>query len=297
MAEALNFETADCRVEGGCDLYTTKLTRGEKKLYKDIEKSLETQHYELLRLAQALPPPQGRLVHLHISNSSPFGSMGQSASRRTFAHLIAVMNASHDNYDFSNAKPIDFVREYNINAVTSKIDETMYNLRGRAKSNILLPPHHGMPGTSSTPNGSPCFSSRSWKAMDNQMTLQECEVYSYSPEEDPFDENALWSHDFFFLNRRRKRVLYFYVRVSSILGHSPSADLTTPIVGVKRSRPLSAQSFSFIAGASKRAKHWYESPPDDFEDGWKHYDDWDSLTMGPEEDGVDADEALSGDSL
>ncbi|KAL2057305.1 hypothetical protein ABVK25_002358 [Lepraria finkii] len=53
VTNALNFDTADCHVIGGCDLYTTKAAGADKKLYKNIENSLETQ----LRL---LPPPPTR---------------------------------------------------------------------------------------------------------------------------------------------------------------------------------------------------------------------------------------------
>ena len=42
VTNALNFSTPDCHVIGGCDVYTTKAAGGDKKLYKDIENSLES---------------------------------------------------------------------------------------------------------------------------------------------------------------------------------------------------------------------------------------------------------------
>jgi hypothetical protein len=43
VTTALNFETPDCHVIGGCDLYTTKAAGSDKKLYRNIENSLESQ--------------------------------------------------------------------------------------------------------------------------------------------------------------------------------------------------------------------------------------------------------------
>ncbi|KAG9534596.1 hypothetical protein KCU79_g22080, partial [Aureobasidium melanogenum] len=57
VTDALNFSTTDLHVIGGCDLYTTKAAGSDKKLYKNIENSLEKEHGNLLRLAASLSPP------------------------------------------------------------------------------------------------------------------------------------------------------------------------------------------------------------------------------------------------
>jgi AP-1 complex subunit sigma 1/2 len=47
-----------------------------------------------------------------------------------------------------------------------------------------------------------------WKLLDDHMTIDDCEVYQWAPEDDPFEgeEGALWSYHFFFYNKGRKRV-------------------------------------------------------------------------------------------
>ncbi|KAL6948989.1 hypothetical protein ACO0QE_001471 [Hanseniaspora vineae] len=40
--QQLNFETSDCKVSGGCDLFTTKAAGSDRKLYKTIDKHLDT---------------------------------------------------------------------------------------------------------------------------------------------------------------------------------------------------------------------------------------------------------------
>ena len=46
--------------------------------------------------------------------------------------------------------------------------------------------------------------------------LQNCDVYSYrtdGPETDPFDDqNSIWAFNYFFYNRKLKRIVYFSCR-------------------------------------------------------------------------------------
>src|SRR4051794_4444466 len=140
VTSALNFDTPECHVIGGCDLYTTKAAGSDKKLYKNIEHSLESQYESLLRLSASLSPPQASSAasSLNLSRASPFGPLSQLSSRRTFAYLIATLNASHPDYDFSHLlRPSDFKRERNLKAVMNTIDTTLYNLRPRPMGSTL----------------------------------------------------------------------------------------------------------------------------------------------------------------
>ncbi|KAL9057703.1 MAG: hypothetical protein Q9162_002177 [Coniocarpon cinnabarinum] len=294
VTSALNFDTNECHVSGACDLYITKAASRDKKLYRDIETTLENQHSSLVRFSKSLSPPHRELLHLHISNTSPFGPMDKNSSRRAFAYLIATMNASHTDYDFTDiTKPSDFRQERNLSSVMNVINETMYNLRPRTKSQLLAPPLRDANGPN-TPGGSHAWNQRCWKSIDKEMTLKECEVYKYAPEEDPFDgdDSAIWSHHYFFFNRHRKRVLYLFVRGLSILSHSPSQITTAVRIPVKRARPTSSYSLSYPdAGASKRAKYWLGDRATDVEDGWTYHDD-DDVIEDPGDDEVDVDEWL-----
>ncbi len=219
VTSALNFDTPDCHVTGGCDMYTTRAAGSDKKLYKNIDKSLESQHEALLKLGASLSPPQRAEMAAaeNMSRSSPFGNLAEFSSRRTFAYLIATLNASHPDYDFSQVlQPTDFKRERFLRQIMSSLDSTLSNVRpgSLALSRNAL-------GTAAS--ASPVWGPQMWTLVDNEMQLKECTVFSYQPADDPFDEEdcAIWSFHYFFFNKARKRVAYLYVRGVPVMSHSP----------------------------------------------------------------------------
>lgn len=258
MTSALNFDTTDCHVVGGCDLYTTKAASADKKLYKNIEHSLESQYESLLRLSASLSPPNASsaALSLNLSRSSPFGPLSEHSSRRTFAYLIATLNASHPDYDFSHVlRPTDFHRERSLKKVMNTLDSTLYNLRPRLASDAT-PPTPTSGSASRQPTTTHTWGPRMWKIIDEQMSLKECSVYCYSPEEDPYDgeDGAIWSLNYFFFNKARKRVCYIYLRGISILSHPTMDGAATPLPS-KRSVDDDGD-FSPNEGARKRARFW-----------------------------------------
>ncbi|KAF1815251.1 mitogen-activated protein kinase MAF1 [Eremomyces bilateralis CBS 781.70] len=277
VTTALNFDTADCHVIGGCDLYTTKAAGSDKKLYKEIEDSLESQHETLLKLSVSLSPPQAESLgaSLNLSRSSAFGPLSQVSSRRTFAYLIATLNSSHPDYDFSNIlRPSDFRRERYFTAVTNRIDSTIYNLRPR--------PVTVLQGASQSTTGSSAWGPRMWRLIDNEMDLRSCDVYTYLPEEDPFqgEEGAIWSIHHFFFNKQKKRVCYIHLRGMSIIGHTP---LRAPIAPTPKKK---RRSSVYDDGARKRAVFWLgERAGIDYADD----DDDDMVIDNPGDDEVDND--------
>ncbi|KAJ6093481.1 hypothetical protein N7486_008770 [Penicillium sp. IBT 16267x] len=253
---SLNFDTADCHIVGACDLYTTKAARSDRKLYNHIEQSLEAQYESILRLSASLSPPNAHdaAEALNLSRSSPFGPLSEHSSRRTFAYLIATLNASHPDYDFSNVlRPTDFRRERNLKRVMNTVNSTLYNLRPR--ESIDLSP--SSPATlSGSYNSGYAWGPRMWRIMDEHMSLKECSVYSYSPDEDASDsdDGAIWSLHYFFFNPLRKRVCYLHLRAIPILSHTP------PEEGV--STPTGKRTFDdgYLTpdlSSSKRTRYWF----------------------------------------
>ena len=248
-------------------------------MYKNIEHSLESQYETLLRFSASLSPPQASsaAASLNLSRSSPFGSLSQISSRRTFAYLIATLNASHPDYDFSHLlRPTDFRREKSLKSVINMLDTTLYNLRPRPTSSIVSGPPHWSSNTTSagppTPGGSQPWNPRMWRVIDNEMSLRECSIYCYSPEEDPYDgeEGAIWSFNYFFFNKTRKRVCYIYLRGLSIISHSPIQ--RNPVI-MKRSAD-GEWSRDVDSGASKRARYWLgDRATEDVTSGWDEDDD------------------------
>ncbi|KAJ6146132.1 hypothetical protein N7497_008114 [Penicillium chrysogenum] len=227
VTSSLNFDTTDCHIIGGCDIYTTKAARSDRKLYNHIEQSLEAQYESVLRFSASLSPPNAHdaAETLNLSRSSPFGPLSDHSSRRTFAYLIATLNASHPDYDFSQVlRPTDFRRERNLKRVMN----TDHLLRGAP---------------------------RVWKTIDDHMSLKECSIYSYSPEEDPSDadDGAIWSLHYFFFNPIRKRVCYIFLRAIPILSHTPDEMATTPT----GKRTYDDGYLTPDLSSSKRAKFWF----------------------------------------
>jgi len=250
VTSALNFDTPDCHVIGGCDLYTTKAAGSDKKLYRNIENSLESQYESLLRLSASVSPGLGpdEESPVNLSRSSPFGPLSEVSSRRTFAYLIATLNASHSDYDFSHIlRPADFRRERNLKAVIGTIDSTLCNLRPSTGMTLHVPPQTSYATTASAPVTSQAWGPQMWSMIDKEMTLKECTVYCWAPPDDPFDgeEGSIWSLNYFFFNKDRKRIAYIYLRGVPVMSHSPSQ------------RAISKRSASgHDAGANKRARYW-----------------------------------------
>lgn len=239
-----------------------------------------------------MSPPQAESLaeELNLSRSSPFGPLSQISSRRTFAYLIATLNASHPDYDFSNIlRPTDFRRERNYRAIMNNVDTTLYNLRPRPipTAGATLPS-----GQIQSGGGAQIWGPRMWRIIDHEMDLKHCAVYSYVPEEDPFDgeEGAIWSHNYFFFNKERKRVCYVYLRGLSVLSHSPVMGPITP----KAKRRISARgSVDYSAsGARKRARYWLGDQYDGHSvlrvGSWDDGDDY--VIRDPGDDEVDADD-------
>ncbi|KAK5135841.1 hypothetical protein LTR08_004489 [Meristemomyces frigidus] len=297
VTNSLNFSTPDCHVIGGCDIYTTKAAGRDKKLYKEIEQNLESQYESLVRLSASLSPPRrdagvgdngkgnatkteqdgarkrrSRTVEapdIDLSRDSPFGPLSEINARRTFAYLIATLNASHPDYDFSHLlRPTDFRREPSLRRIMQTVDYTLQNLRPQPKTLYLAPPTL----TTAAPciansAGNEVWSARMWNLMDRALTLRACDRYSYVPEDDPFDGGeegegpAIWSMHFFFFNRVRKRVGYLYLRGLSVISHSP---VHAPTLHSRFSAPGGGRrgggglggSVSVGEGAGKRASYW-----------------------------------------
>ncbi|KAH0070884.1 Maf1-domain-containing protein, partial [Aureobasidium melanogenum] len=285
VTDALNFSTTDLHVIGGCDLYTTKAAGSDKKLYKNIENSLEKEHGNLLRLAASLSPPSlpvdsrkkerkpsVHMPEIDLSRNSPFGSFNQISARRTFAYLIATLNASHPDYDFSHIlRPTDF-RKTTGTAIRRSVDSTLINMRPRRMS-TLLSPHAksslsaGSPQGITSPNAEFVWGEYMWKLIDKEMDLKACEKYTWDPEDDPFEaESALWSQHYFFFNKEKKRVCYLNFRAFSVLSHSPANGMHT------RTVPITNPGVG--EGAGKRAQYWLGHSVDDNDvDNWREDDD------------------------
>lgn len=312
----MNFSTPDTHVVGSCDIYTTKAAGGDKKLYKNIENSLESQHESLVRLSASLSPPyrtasddgkgsekdgerskRGRslgIPEVDLSRASPFGPLSQIGARRTFAYLIATLNASHPDYDFSLAlRPRDFRKERSLRSVMHNIDSTLQNLRPRLSgfaANAHLAPPPSLFLNSAPAISGELWNNRMWNLIDEEMGLRQCEKYSYVPDRDPFDgeECSIWSMHYFFFNKEKKRVCYFYLRALSVISHSP-VNAPSSNLNKRRLKPFArkASSVSIGEGAGKRASYWLGGQDGIDTDSYGDDDDDEMIIEEPNDDEVE----------
>ncbi|OAA43270.1 mitogen-activated protein kinase MAF1 [Metarhizium rileyi] len=303
VTSALNFNTPDCNVTGGCDLYTTKSTGSDKKLYKNIDKDLNSQHAALLKLGASLSPPDREhmlatspSVQL-FSTSSAFGPLSELSSRRTFAYLIATLNASHPHYDFSHVlRPNDFKRERNLRRVMANLDSILQNVRPGFEATSF--------DSSFGSDLNSVWGTQCWSLIDKEMRLNECTLFSYQPDPDPFeeDESAIWAVHYFFFNRALKRVAYLYVRVV------PVVSSTSPTLRPMRVGQAKGNIDFDTDGATKRANYWlgdrqaelvnsYDDEDDQMDDGlfWNRGEDGDLVPYSDDEYFEDDEDVDLGD--
>ena len=239
VTSALNFDTIDFRVEGSCDLYMTKVCGSDKKLYKSVIRDLGTQYETLLQAQRSQDSREAEVAtrSLKLAKSSPFGPPNQVSSRRTFAYMIATLNASHSDYDFTGElKPTDFIVEKDLRQVMNTFDTMLYNLRPKP------PIAYGSPHWTSavTPAGAIVptqkWSPKMWRLIDEEMDLAECTIYSLSQDAELYDEEerVIWSFNYFFFNKTKKRVCYLYLKGMSVLNEDFVPD--TPLSSKKRLR-------------------------------------------------------------
>jgi hypothetical protein len=284
VASALNFDTPDCHVIGGCDLYTTKAAGSDKKLYRNIENSLESQYESLLRLSASVSPPlDAGLSSLNLARSSPFGPLSQVSSRRTFAYLIATLNASHPDYDFSHIlRPADFRKERSLKGVINTIDSTMYNLRPNSgMMHLQVPSQISYSTSASATQNSQMWGPQMWSVIDKEMSLKDCTVYCWAPLEEPFDgeEASIWSLNYFFFNKEMKRVAYIYVRGVPVMTQSPRL----------RNGMAKRSASGYDSGANKRARYWLGDKAANLTND-EEADLDDDVTMWSNDNDIDADD-------
>eukprot|EP01087_Luapelamoeba_hula_P010936 TRINITY_DN2920_c0_g1_i2.p1 TRINITY_DN2920_c0_g1~~TRINITY_DN2920_c0_g1_i2.p1 ORF type:complete len:169 (+),score=20.20 TRINITY_DN2920_c0_g1_i2:423-929(+) len=136
---------------------------------------------------------------------SPFGPLALSTSRRTFISLVCTLNASFPDYDFSSVKPEQFKREPSLHMVVNYI-------------NTVLGPVMPM---------DPLFTAKMWHAVDQQISLRDCDVYGYlDSDDDSFGDN-IWALNYFFYNKRQRCLIFLTCRCISKSMYQQEATMKT----------------------------------------------------------------------
>jgi len=183
LIHTLSLTTGSCRLQLKLESYSCKMTGDDKKLLRHITNASEDTGL------QALSPPNLGYGY-HSPTVTGTGQEQDACSTRTFHCLVSTLNASfRPDYDFSNTKSEEFCRMPNLNTVTQDIHNIFYTSLGDSFCDIK---------------------EHLWNTIDKEIGLQECSFYSYNSDldSDPYGD-CLWYFNFFFYNKKMKRILFF----------------------------------------------------------------------------------------
>ncbi|KAL3859913.1 hypothetical protein ACJMK2_010096 [Sinanodonta woodiana] len=190
---ALTVELENCKISGRIESYSCKMAGNDKRLFK----SLSAQGGVPVPELQALSPPQTAIDQ--SPNRQGEGYLCDTISTKTLFYLISTLNASFQpDYDFSNAKSEEFSREPSIKWAVDTVDNQLGAVMKENYSSLKQ---------------------MLWEAVDNEISLNECDTFSYNPDlsSDPYgEEGSIWSFNFFFYNKKMKRIVFFTCSATSV---------------------------------------------------------------------------------
>jgi len=150
-------------LNGRIEAFSCKRAGEDKKLSKVLEAKI----VESLAAEDDFAP----LEQPSRRRSSSLGDLSEVSTRRLLIDLISTLNASFPDYDFSNAKPEAFVPSSSLTYVLQQVNSYLAEITVQ----------------------NPTFLDEMWRAVDEIISLKQCEIYSYVPDmsEDPFSDGSL----------------------------------------------------------------------------------------------------------
>lgn len=219
LLENINFEalsealtTEDCldgRIDARIESYSCKMTSNDKKFLGRAVTKRGVSPHDLAALSPpttaAAPAPTSRIRTWSWSSNSDENCLVGACSRRTLFFLQSTLNHSYGgDYDFSAVQSDEFSHEPSISWVKNFIDSTLT----AALSSKYTPQ----------------LKNQLWTTIEKEISLTDCEIFSFNPEKDPNDDElCMWSFTFFFFNKKLKRIVMFLVR--AVTGISYDAEL------------------------------------------------------------------------
>lgn len=144
-----------CQLES----YSCKPAGVDKKIYKEYNFQNGASPDQLL----ALSPPQ-TVTYPEMA--------AQTTNRKTMYHLLCTLNASFPDYDFRDVDSRQFSKEPDLQMVMNSVNNTLRETIGDVFQLVQ---------------------NELWSAIDAEIELQNCEIYSYIPldDSDPFGEEGV----------------------------------------------------------------------------------------------------------
>jgi len=219
LSRALCVDRGDVKVLARIESYSCKMVGDEKHKYKKFYSQSGTQPNDLeaLGCSPNSDPRYGR----SLSVSGDEELLCDTISRKSLFYLIATLNATFaPDYDFTDAKSSEFSRERSLQWVMRDVDNNLSTViadlnltTSCANSNQMTMLNHVQ--NASGPKNYLNLRDKLWEIIDKEIDMNNCDIYSYTPDmqSDPFSEDGcLWSFNYFFYNKKLKRILFFNCR-------------------------------------------------------------------------------------
>ncbi|NWS49893.1 MAF1 polymerase, partial [Probosciger aterrimus] len=197
----LTVETGDAHIIGRIESYSCKMAGDDKHMFKQF--CQEGQPHVL----EALSPPQTT----GISPSRYHGDTGHG-QRRALPRAQPCLLIAPQSLPCSGAGSSQRRRDgedelHGAGGTSSSSEEPSWPLQVVNAVNCSL--------FSAVREDFKALKPHLWDAVDEEICLAECDIYSYNPDldSDPFGEDgSLWSFNYFFYNKRLKRIVFFTCR-------------------------------------------------------------------------------------
>ncbi|KAK6457324.1 Maf1 regulator-domain-containing protein [Scheffersomyces xylosifermentans] len=237
---------------------------------KDRRGSSSQVHFNKSVLSTSLgTPSQNSLLSKSLSgetsfdnepiDESPFGPLKNVTTRKTFAYLIAILNTSFPDHDFSNLQPTteNFHRILNPEDLIHKFNNIMISLGKKedllnwiwdtvnvymdiipSRTSPYLAAQSGASSTSrknsfnNNHNSSNSSYTRSGSFSSNgnnsppHTSYEHCQIYQFQPSDESILEDlnypyqTMWSYYWFIYNKKKKRVSFIYLTAINKLHYS-----------------------------------------------------------------------------
>ncbi|SGZ47564.1 CIC11C00000003980 [Sungouiella intermedia] len=167
------------------------------------------------------------------TEESPFGPLKNSSTRRKFAYLIAVLNTTYPDHDFSNLQPTteNFHKVESPEVLINRFNNIMVSLGKREDLlswiwdivNVymdMIPPRSQNLASSNSRKNSVINSpiATSPKTEQHPSSVDHCcKIYEFQPSDQSILEDlnhpyqTMWSYYWFIYNKKKKRVCFLYL--------------------------------------------------------------------------------------
>ena len=157
-----------------------KASTSDRKIWKQLDVKYSHKISELQADEPFMPSSPNNANTLTGIDTRLASLVVNGINLRTFSYMVSTMNLLFPDYDFSDVDPIHFQRHENLDSVINDVNTTLLST-GITKSLYTMNE----------------ISHTLWSAIDNAVSMNDCEIFSFDPEdpdrnEDPFKTSCMY---------------------------------------------------------------------------------------------------------